>query len=143
MVQGDTTLPSPSVHCLFIGENTKERLSRPLTLSLLLTFYYLQGTWWLYSAAITTGIKHATSTIFVITRRHIPQLTLICSITHSLILSHQLLKMNLHKSIISVRGVIIFPSRSFMGDNCCFLKETRECIKTVMRTFIVIIIFVC
>ena len=40
--RGDFTLPSPSVSC-FVGENAVEGLPRPLTQSLFVTFYDLQG----------------------------------------------------------------------------------------------------
>ena len=38
-IQGNFNLPSPSAPCLFIGNNTEERLPRPLTWSHFVIFY--------------------------------------------------------------------------------------------------------
>ena len=42
-VQGDIIRPSPSVPCLFMGENTEEGLPIPIAPSMLPTFYEPQG----------------------------------------------------------------------------------------------------
>ena len=45
-VQEDFTIPSPSALFLFIGENTKEGVPRPLTLSVFVAFHDLQVIRW-------------------------------------------------------------------------------------------------
>ena len=42
-VKGDFTFPSSSTFCFFIGEYTEEGLPRPLTQSILVALYDLQG----------------------------------------------------------------------------------------------------
>ena len=58
-VQGDFTLPSPSVPCLLVGENTEDGLPKPL--------YNLQGIWWQYSCSPRhrTIILHVYSDLLV------------------------------------------------------------------------------
>ena len=54
-IQGDITLLSPSVPCLYIEENT-EGLPTPLAPSLFVVFYDLQGNDGSTLAAPTTGL---------------------------------------------------------------------------------------
>ena len=76
-VQGNFTLPSPSVPCLFIEKNTEEGLLRPLAPCVLVVFYEAQGIRWMYSHTPNTTLidNNTTSRCSVLLPAARPQCT--------------------------------------------------------------------